>query len=79
MQQEITSQNFLLAMGGRPVYPEFPGAKELCISSDDIFSMTESPGKTLIIGASYIALETAGFLHSLGCDVTVMVNIAHYT
>jgi len=28
----------------------------------------------LIVGASYIALETAGFLAELGYDVTVMVR-----
>lgn len=72
--KSITGHNFLLATGGRPVYPEFPGAKELCISSDDIFSLTEPPGKTLLIGASYIALETAGFLAGLGFDTTVMVG-----
>lgn len=61
-------------MGGRPVYPDFEGARELCLSSDDIFSLVEPPGKTLIIGASYIALETAGFLVGLGFDVTIMVS-----
>jgi len=44
------------------------------ITSDDLFSMNESPGKTLIVGASYIALECAGFLASFGYDVTVMVR-----
>lgn len=32
------------------------------------------PGNTLVIGASYVALECAGFLTSLGYDVTVMVR-----
>ena len=36
--------------------------------------MKNKPGKTLIVGASYIALECAGFLHGLGVDVTVMVR-----
>lgn len=31
-------------------------------------------GKTLIVGASYIALECAGFLHSFGFDTNVMVR-----
>ena len=31
-------------------------------------------GKTLIVGASYIALECAGFLHSFGFDTSVMVR-----
>lgn len=36
--------------------------------------MQKKPGKTLVVGASYIALECAGFLHGLGIDVTVMVR-----
>jgi len=36
--------------------------------------LNQSPGKTLIVGASYVALECAGFLAGLGYDVTVMVR-----
>lgn len=43
-------------------------------SSDDLFSLKRSPGKTLCIGASYVSLECAGFLRSIGYDVTVMVR-----
>lgn len=71
----MTSQNFIIAVGGRPKYPDIPGAKEYGISSDDLFSLQKSPGKTLIVGASYIALECAGFLAGFGIDVTVMVSI----
>ncbi|UYV65576.1 TXNRD3 [Cordylochernes scorpioides] len=42
--------------------------------SDDLFYLDYCPGKTLVIGASYVALECAGFLHGLGLDVTVMVR-----
>ena len=42
--------------------------------SDDLFSLPYAPGKTLCIGASYVSLECAGFLTSLGFDVTVMVR-----
>jgi len=72
-EKTVTAGKFILATGGRPRYPEIPGA-EFGISSDDIFSLTHSPGKTLLIGASYIALECAGFLAALGCDTTVMVR-----
>lgn len=44
------------------------------ISSDDLFSLKKNPGKTLVIGASYVALECAGFLAGLGFDTTVMVR-----
>jgi len=36
------------------------------------FSLDHEPGKTLIVGASYIALECAGIVHQLGYDVSVM-------
>ncbi len=42
--------------------------------SDDLFSLPYCPGKTLVIGASYVSLECAGFLAALGLDVTVMVR-----
>ena len=63
-----------MSVGGRPNYPDIPGAKEYGITSDDLFSIDYHPGKTLIIGASYIALECAGFLKGVGIDVTVMVR-----
>jgi len=72
--QELTSRYFLLAMGGRPKYPDVEGCKEHAISSDDLFSLPYEPGKTLVIGASYVSLECAGFLAALGYDVTVMVR-----
>lgn len=42
--------------------------------SDDLFSLSYPPGKTLVVGASYVSLECAGFLAALGYDVTVMVR-----
>ncbi len=69
----ITSSRFLIAVGGRPSPLTCEGA-DLAISSDDIFSLEKSPGKTLCVGASYISLECAGFLAGLGHDVTVAVR-----
>ena len=34
----------------------------------------QSPGKTCIIGAGYVALECGGFLTALGCDTTIAVR-----
>uniref|UniRef100_A0A8C5AFG1 thioredoxin-disulfide reductase (NADPH) n=1 Tax=Gadus morhua TaxID=8049 RepID=A0A8C5AFG1_GADMO len=69
-----TAARFVLATGERPRYLGIPGDKEFCITSDDLFSLPYCPGKTLLIGASYVALECAGFLAGLGLDVTVMVR-----
>lgn len=67
-------KHVVIAVGGRPKYPSIPGARELAITSDDIFSLPRAPGRTLIVGAGYIALETAGFLAGLGVDVSVMAR-----
>ena len=40
--------------------------KKYSYTSDDIFSLKQNPGKTLILGGGYIALETAGFLAGFG-------------
>uniref|UniRef100_A0A665WNN5 thioredoxin-disulfide reductase (NADPH) n=1 Tax=Echeneis naucrates TaxID=173247 RepID=A0A665WNN5_ECHNA len=69
-----TAAKFVLATGERPRYLGIPGDKEYCITSDDLFSLAYCPGKTLVIGASYVALECGGFLAGLGLDVTIMVR-----
>lgn len=70
----LTAKHVVIATGGRPRYPDIPGAREHGISSDDLFSLRAPPGKTLVVGASYVALECAGFLEGLGYETTVMVR-----
>lgn len=70
----ITAARFVLAVGGRPTSLDCPGA-EYAISSDDIFSLDQAPGKTCVVGAGYVALECAGFLAGLNQgDVTVLIR-----
>ncbi|XP_077457256.1 thioredoxin reductase 2, tandem duplicate 2 [Stigmatopora argus] len=74
-EMTLTAKNIVIATGGRPKIPtNIPGAKEHGITSDDIFWLKESPRKTLVVGASYVALECAGFLTGIGLDTTVMVR-----
>ncbi|KAH8248020.1 hypothetical protein KR038_000750 [Drosophila bunnanda] len=73
-ERTITAQTFVIAVGGRPRYPDIPGAVELGITSDDLFSLEREPGKTLVVGAGYIGLECAGFLKGLGYEPTIMVR-----
>jgi len=49
-EKAVTADKFIIATGGRPKYPDIPGAKELGITSDDIFSLPKAPGKTLLVG-----------------------------
>jgi hypothetical protein len=53
----LKARHIVVAVGGRPVYPDCPGAAELAITSDDLFSLPAAPKRTLVIGAGYVALE----------------------
>uniref|UniRef100_A0A8D0HGC1 Thioredoxin reductase 2 n=1 Tax=Sphenodon punctatus TaxID=8508 RepID=A0A8D0HGC1_SPHPU len=67
----ISAENIVIATGGRPKYPKhIAGALEYGITSDDLFWLKESPGKTYV----YVALECAGFLTSIELDTTVMMR-----
>ena len=69
----LTAKHYIIAIGGRPRYPDIPGIN-LAITSDDIFKLPSSPGKTLVVGASYVALECGGFLGSLGYKTKIMIR-----
>jgi thioredoxin reductase (NADPH) len=72
---KITAKNVIIAVGCRPKYLEHPpDLHDICITSDDLFSLERNPGKTLVIGAGYIGLECGGFINNLGCDVTVLIR-----
>ena len=70
----VTVDKVIVATGGRPTYLDIPNIRELAITSDDLFWRKKPPGKTLVIGAGYIAVECAGFIHGLGNEVDVLVR-----
>ena len=73
VRSTLTFSRCVVAVGGRPTPLACPGG-DLAISSDDVFSLEDDPGKVLCVGASYISLECAGFLRGIGRDVTVAVR-----
>jgi glutathione reductase (NADPH) len=66
----ITARHLLVATGGWPVRPDFPGA-DLCLTSNEVFELPELPRRVLVIGGGYIAVEFAGILRGLGSTVTL--------
>ncbi len=62
--EQITAARFVVAVGGRPNDLHVPGG-EHAISSDDLFSLDNAPGKTCVVGAGYVALECGGFINGL--------------
>jgi glutathione reductase (NADPH) len=66
-------QRLLLAMGGAPVYPEGEGLREALVS-DDLFELEACPRSALLVGGGYIAVEFAGILQGLGCEVSLVAR-----
>ncbi|QNK00544.1 glutathione-disulfide reductase [Dyella telluris] len=71
--EELRSGRIVIATGGRPRRLELPGF-ELGMVSDDMFSLRSLPRRMAVIGGGYIAVEFAGLLHALGCEVTLHVR-----
>ena len=60
-------ERILIATGGWPFIPEFPG-REHVISSNEVFYLDEFPKRALVVGGGYIAVEFAGIFNGLGAE-----------
>ena len=69
--KRITADKIVIATGGRPTKPDFPGA-EHCIVSDEAFYLPELPKRITILGGGYIAVEFAGIFAGLGAQVDIV-------
>lgn len=64
-----TAEKILIATGGWPHIPQFPGS-ELAISSNEVFDLAHFPKRLAIVGGGYIAVEFAGIFNGLGARVS---------
>ena len=69
--ENYTGKHILVATGGRPRFPDIPGA-ELGISSDDFFDLKELPKRVAVVGAGYIAVELAGIFEAFGSETSLV-------
>ena len=69
----ITAERIVIATGGKPAAPEFPGA-EHCIISDDAFFLPKRPNRIALLGGGYIAVEFAGVFAGLGSEVDLVMR-----
>jgi glutathione reductase (NADPH) len=67
--RRLTARHILIATGGWPVVPSFPGAEHV-ITSNEAFFLDRLPERIVILGGGYIAVEFAGIFHGLGAHVT---------
>ncbi|XP_010735211.3 thioredoxin reductase 1, cytoplasmic isoform X1 [Larimichthys crocea] len=71
-KRRLTAETLVIATGGRHQYLDIPGDREYCLTCEDLLSLTQPPGRTLVVGGSAEGLECAGFLFGLGLPVTIM-------
>ena len=67
--ERLRAGHVLVATGGAPHPPEFPG-HELAISSNEMFDLEPFLRRLLVIGGGYIACEFASIFNGLGSRVT---------
>ena len=68
---EVTSERILIATGGWPHVPQFPGS-EHAITSNEVFHLGTLPRRIVIAGGGYIANEFAGIFNEFGSKVTIV-------
>src|SRR6187455_809419 len=69
---EFTAERILVATGGRPYLPEGLPGLELGITSNEAFLLDKLPGRVLIVGGGYMALEFANIFHGLGAKTRIL-------
>lgn len=71
--EEIEAERFYIAVGGRAVKPNIPGA-EFGITSKEFFTLKTQPRRAVVIGGGYIGVELAGVLNGLGTEVQLVIR-----
>jgi len=66
-----TAERILVAVGGWPNVPEFPGSEHV-ISSNEVFYLDEFPKRAIVVGGGYIAVEFAGIFAGLGAKTDLI-------
>jgi len=73
--QNVTAKHICVATGSRAVVPPVPGNNlPGVITSDEALSLKKKPGKIVIIGGGYIAVEFAGLFHGFGSEVHLILR-----
>ncbi|MGY2047392.1 glutathione-disulfide reductase [Methylobacterium sp. JK268] len=68
----VRARIILVAVGAHPVKePRIPGG-ELGITSNEVFELEAQPGRILVVGGGYIAVEFAGVFAGLGTRTALL-------
>lgn len=69
--KSVSARYILIAVGGWPRGPEFPGS-EHTVNSNDVFALDALPERIAVIGGGYIAVEFASIFSRLGSKTSLI-------
>src|SRR5690606_27168900 len=69
--QRYSAEHILIATGGWPHVPEFPGSEHVT-TSNEAFYLEALPRRVLVVGGGYIAVEFASIFHGCGADTRLL-------
>jgi len=69
--KQYTAEHILIATGGWPHVPAFPG-REHATTSNEAFYLESLPRRVLVVGGGYIAVEFASIFHGCGADTKLL-------
>jgi glutathione reductase (NADPH) len=69
--RRLRARHILLATGGTPSVPHFPG-REHVLTSDQMFDLEPFPRRLVVVGGGYIACEFASIFQGLGAEVSLL-------
>ncbi len=72
LDQTVTAERILIAVGGTPTRTSSAQGDELCITSDEVFHLEKMPKSVVINGGGYIAVEFACIFAGMGSKVTLV-------
>jgi len=74
--KKLSAEKVLVATGGRPTLPDFPGVEHV-ITSEEAFQLPQLPKRILMVGGGYISVEFAGIFNGLGVETTLIYRGAN--
>jgi pyruvate/2-oxoglutarate dehydrogenase complex dihydrolipoamide dehydrogenase (E3) component len=76
--RDITAKFILIASGSSPAVPAIEGLAEVgYLTNEDVFDLSDIPGRLAVIGGGPIGVELAQAFHRLGSTVTVLQRGPH--
>ena len=69
-ERTLTTRNIIIASGARPFVPPIPGIDQIDIlTSENLWTLTEQPGRLIVLGGGPIGCELAQSFARLGSEV----------